>query len=301
MCRNPCRSDRRDRGDGGDQELGSCFGAIVEGSACSGAHVSRVGPERLFPLCLKDESAKPIAGARAGSVVCNAAYPNAVGQEATTELLREGVVIGHSTFAVTTTLLQGSLERPSSLHPTPLEPGNYACRFTLSSGETVTKSFSLVPGAPSQTDAAVKILRELSELHVRSFDAICVPQKFMRFFANADPGFVILGAARIKGKSMILDDKLVCDPLVAYAVSRPTTHVTPSTLLALSVVAHEYGHTLGLRRENVAECFAARVVWKWVRRANLTPSDRARAHTFILDNSSRPPAYKLAPTCTLPS
>ena len=277
------------------------MGAIVQAAACSGDHASRIGPARLFPLCPNDESARPVAGGRAGSVVCNAVYPSAVGQTATTELLRDGTPIGHTSFKVTETLTQGVLERPSDVNPTPLQPGNYGCRFTLSGGETVTKSFSLVPGKPSPSQAASQVLRELSELHVRSFNTICVPHKLLQLFADPDPGFVVLGSARIRGKAMILDDKYICAPLVAHAAAEPTTHITPPTLLALSVVAHEYGHTLGLRRENIAECFAARAVWKWVRRSNLTPSDRAKAHTFILDNRRRPAAYKLTPTCTLPS
>ena len=94
------------------------MGAIVQAAACSGDHASRIGPARLFPLCPNDESARPVAGGRAGSVVCNAVYPSAVGQTATTELLRDGTPIGHTSFKVTETLTQASSSAPlTSIRP----------------------------------------------------------------------------------------------------------------------------------------------------------------------------------------
>ena len=219
-------------------------------------------------------------------MVCEAVYPNSAGHEASIEMLRDGTVVGSVKFPIDTTLTQGYLERPNKSKPTPLFPGNYTCEFSIVGGPTVTKSFSVVQGAPTPTNAAVEILGELSELHVRAFDVECGPLALLSIIINRDPGMVVLGAARIKGKSMLLDETLVCTPLAAFDAARPRGDPSNAVLLALSVVAHEYGHTLGLKRENIVECFAARVVWKWVRREGVGPTALAAARKFILDNSA---------------
>ena len=91
----------------------------------------------------------------------------------------------------------------------------------------------------------------------------------------------------------------MCQPLANFEGTRPTGLPSKAVLLALSVVAHEYGRALGLKRENIVECFAARLVSKWVRRSDLGAAYNASAQKFLLDNSRRPPAYKLLSTCTL--
>ena len=51
-------------------------------------------PDRGFPICLSDQSGRPVAGAGGGSVVCDALFPNDSGETATISLVREGTVVG---------------------------------------------------------------------------------------------------------------------------------------------------------------------------------------------------------------
>jgi hypothetical protein len=268
-------------------------------NVCSGKNAIRVKGSGGYVACPSDQSAKPVAGAGGGSVVCDALLPNDVGQVAGLSLVQEGVVVDQARFPVDRPLSQIYLELPNRSKPTPLVPGSYECDVALG-GTTVSKHFTVVPGEPSPTEAAVQVLGELSELHVRDFDVQGGPLSLLGRLADRDPRVVVLGMARIEGKSMLLDQTIVCDPLPKFLGARPTGIPSDAVLLALSAVAHEYGHTLGLRRENVVECFAARLVWKWVRRSSLGPASAASAQAFLLDNSRRPPAYKLLPSCTLP-
>jgi hypothetical protein len=275
------------------------IGPVVDVAVCTGNQASRQDAGGNFPVCLSDQSAKPVAGSGGGSVVCDALFPDDLGTTATISLVREGLVVGTVRVPIDEPLDQLYLERPNRSKPTPLFPGSYECDVTVA-GTTVAKHFTVVQGEPLPTTAAVDVLGELSELHVHNYDVQCVPLALLGQIIDPDPHVILLGMARIKGKSMLLDDAIVCDPLAKFEASRPTGIPSKAVLLALSVVAHEYGHTLGLKRENVVECFAARLVWKWVSRSDLGPVYDASAQKFLLDNSRRPPAYKLLPSCTLP-
>jgi hypothetical protein len=155
--------------------------------------------------------------------------------------------------------------------------------------------------ADPETDAAVSILGQLTELHVRSFDVFCIPDLDLQAFAPPHAGDVTVGAARIHGTALYLGRTLICHPLLEE-YERPqggAADTSPALLQALETVAATYGYTLGLGRYYVSECFAARVVWKWVLRSDLGYSVAAKARSYILNNSYRPPAYKLKPACTL--
>jgi hypothetical protein len=273
---------------------------IVDVAVCTGTQARELSANANFPMCPTDTGKRPVAGAGGGSLVCDATFANAAGEEASLALYRAGVLVGSETIAIDGPIVQTYLERPNKSKPTPLFPGSYTCEISIAGGDTVTKEFTVVQGRPSPTDAAVHVLRELSELHVRDFDVRCGPLALLSQILNRDPGMVVLGAARIKGKSMLLDESLICRPLAGFEAARPRHAPSKQVLLALSVVAHEYGHVLGIRRENEAECFAVRTTWKWVRRSNLGATASAAARAFLLDNRRRPPEYKLLPSCALP-
>jgi hypothetical protein len=155
--------------------------------------------------------------------------------------------------------------------------------------------------ADPATEAAVTILGQLTELHVRNFDVFCIPDLDLQAFAPPHPGDVTVGAARIHGTALYLGRTLICHPLLEE-YEKPqggAVDMSPALLQALETVAATYGYTLGFRRYYVSECFAARVVWKWVLRSDPGYPVAAKARSYILDNSYRPPAYKLKPTCTL--
>jgi hypothetical protein len=159
-------------------------------------------------------------------------------------------------------------------------------------------------GAPAGDDpAARQVLGEVTALHLDELAVTCAPHATLQWLAGPPDsgwaGFALLGNARIvKGTSLVLDETLVCAPLAAYAVS-PRGGPSSAVLLALSVVAHAYGHHLGLKGESAIECFAAQAVWKWVRSSGARPSVVSAARRFLLDNSRRPAAYRLAAGCSL--
>ncbi len=152
-----------------------------------------------------------------------------------------------------------------------------------------------------ETDAAVAVLRQLTELHVQTFDVFCIPDLDLQAFEPPPPGTITVGAARIRGTALYLDRAIICHALLAW-YDEPqggTPDMSPALLGALETVAGTYGFTLGFERPYVAECYAARVVWKWVLRSDPGYPVAAKARTYLLDNSYRPPGYKLKPTCTL--
>jgi hypothetical protein len=155
--------------------------------------------------------------------------------------------------------------------------------------------------ADTYTDAAVQVLRELTELHVRQFAIACVPHaQLQRVAPPPGPSEVTLGLARVRGKALYLDRALVCAPLLGYYLERGAVQFSDRLLLGLDAVAVTYGFTLGLRRYDVAECYGVRVVWKWVERSDPGYDTAVQARRFLLDNSYRPVGYKLKPSCTLP-
>jgi hypothetical protein len=155
--------------------------------------------------------------------------------------------------------------------------------------------------ADSYTDAAVQVLRELTELHVRQFAIACVPHAQLQKVAPPPgPSEVTLGLARLHGKALYLDRALVCAPLRRYSLEQGPVQFSNRLLLGLDAVAVTYGFTLGLRRYPVAECYGVRVVWKWVERSDPGYEAAAQARSYLLDNSYRPAGYELEPSCTLP-
>jgi hypothetical protein len=154
--------------------------------------------------------------------------------------------------------------------------------------------------ADSYTDAAVQVLRELTELHVRQFAIACVPHaELQRVAPPPGPSEVTIGLARLHGKALYLDRSLVCAPLRVYYLHQGPVRFSDPLLLGLDAVAVTYGFTLGLSRYYVAECYGVRVVWKWVLRSDPGYQTAVTARRYLLDNSYRPAGYKLKPTCTL--
>ncbi|HWB23804.1 MAG TPA: hypothetical protein VG652_13065 [Gaiellaceae bacterium] len=158
-----------------------------------------------------------------------------------------------------------------------------------------------VARADAGTDAAVKILGQLTELHVQRFDIFCIPDADLQAFEPPRPGDITVGAARIHGSALYLGRSIICDALLSW-YDKPqgaTPDMSPALLAALETISGTYGFTLGLKRYPVVECYAARVVWKWVLRSDPGYKVAAAARTYLLDNSYRPPGYKLKSTCTL--
>jgi hypothetical protein len=154
--------------------------------------------------------------------------------------------------------------------------------------------------ADDYTAAAVQVLRELTELHVRQFEISCVPHAILQRVAPPPgPSEVTVGLARLHGKVLYLDRSLVCAPLRVYYLHQGPVRFSDQLLLGLDAVAVTYGFTLGLSRYYVAECYGVRVVWKWVRRSDPGYETAVKARRYLLDNSYRPPGYKLKPSCTL--
>ena len=108
----------------------------------------------------------------------------------------------------------------------------------------------------------------------------------------------VLGTTRVRGSVVYLSTRHVCAPLAWLKPSSPT--ISAAELDAVVTVAHELFHTRGVEDERLTECSAVRLTWKWVQRiSSYTTGARAAAKRHLLDNSLRPPGYKLAPSCTL--
>ena len=117
-------------------------------------------------------------------------------------------------------------------------------------------------------------------------------------------GLALLGSARLAGAA---DVPRIANLRVTVHPSGLACSLTASGSQAGTLVGRRHhnatppaGQTLGLRRENNVECFAARVGWNWACRADVGPSVMGAARRVILDDSRRPPADELLPSCTLP-
>jgi hypothetical protein len=118
-------------------------------------------------------------------------------------------------------------------------------------------------------------------------------------------GFVIYGAAIVKGNTMLLSNRYVCQPL-AYAyrqapifTGHSRTALPFNSIDAVETVAHEWFHTRGVVSEEQTECHAVQYTWKWLRRGAFPASFLAAARRHLLDNSRRPPGYKIPAGCLL--
>jgi hypothetical protein len=147
---------------------------------------------------------------------------------------------------------------------------------------------------------AAQYLLEISELKTKPMAVACVT-----FPDERSKGFIIYGAAIVKGNLMLLSSRYVCQPL-AYAYRNApifTGHARStlpfSSIEAVETVAHEWFHTRGVANEEQAECHAVQYTWKWLRRSNLSASFLASARRHLLDNSRRPTDYKVPAGCLL--
>lgn len=147
---------------------------------------------------------------------------------------------------------------------------------------------------------AAQFLIEISESKTKPMAVACVT-----FPDEGSKGFVIYGAAIVRGNVMLLSTRYVCQPL-AYAwrhspifTGQPELTLPFSSIDAVETVAHEWFHTRGVASEEQTECHAVQYTWKWLRRANLSASFLAVARRHLLDNSRRPPGYKIPSGCLL--
>jgi hypothetical protein len=157
------------------------------------------------------------------------------------------------------------------------------------------------PDSPLPVIAA-QYLKEISELKAHGISVRCVT-----FPHEGVPGFTVFGAARLRGHVLYLSLRYVCRPLAVAYRSAPifTGHSQPtlpfSSVDAVETVAHEWFHTRGVESEERAECHAVQYTWKWLRRSDLRPTYLAAARRHLLDNSRRPPQYKVPANCLGPT
>jgi hypothetical protein len=169
--------------------------------------------------------------------------------------------------------------------------------------EPVSGRAATIPVPPADAPPVViatQFLIEISESKTKPMAVGCVT-----FPDEGSKGFVIYGAAIVRGNVMLLSTRYVCQPL-AYAwrhspiftgQSQPTLPF--SSIDAVETVAHEWFHTRGVASEKQAECHAVQYTWKWLRRSSRSASFLAAARRHLLDNSRRPPGYKIPSGCLL--
>jgi len=161
--------------------------------------------------------------------------------------------------------------------------------FFFAAGKQASAGTSAAQGA-----AARQLLLELSESMETRVVVRCVTQKAL----GDDGEGQAFGSTWVGGSVISLSTRYVCAPLARMSPSSPT--IRDTELDAVVTVAHEWFHTRGVADERVTECYAVRLTWEWIQRvSSYTPRARAAAKRHLLDNSLRPPAYKLASSCTL--
>lgn len=174
------------------------------------------------------------------------------------------------------------------------------CVFTAGIASAATVPLP-PPDSPLPVIAA-QYLHEISESKARGIGVRCVI-----FLDESAKGFVFFGAARLRGHVLYLSLLYVCLPLaVAYRRSPIFTghpeHTLPfSSVDAVETVAHEWFHTRGVASEERTECHAVQYTWKWLRRSDLSRAYLAAARRHLLDNSRRPPQYKIPASCLGPT
>jgi len=161
--------------------------------------------------------------------------------------------------------------------------------FFFAAGMQASAGTSATRGA-----AARQLLLELSESTDTRVVVRCVTQSAL----GDDGAGQAFGSTWVGGSVILLSARYVCAPLARMRPSSPA--ISDTELDAVVTVAHEWFHTRGVDDERVTECYAVRLTWEWIRRASsYTPRAREAAKRHLLDNSLRPPAYKLASSCTL--
>jgi hypothetical protein len=160
----------------------------------------------------------------------------------------------------------------------------------------------LPPAAAPLPVIAKQYLKEIAESKARPISVRCIT-----FPGEVDPGFIILGAARLNGNVLYLSTRYVCEPLAVAWRNAPifTGHAQPSIPLAsvdaVETVAHEWFHTRGVSSEERTECHAVQYTWKWLRRGAYSATFLRAARCHLLDNRRRPLAYKIPPNCLGPT
>ncbi len=160
----------------------------------------------------------------------------------------------------------------------------------------------LPPADSPLTVIAAQFLREISESKANGVSIRCVT-----FPDESAKGFIYLGAARLRGHVLYLSLRYVCRPLAVafrsapFFTGQPQPTVPFSSLDAVETVAHEWFHTRGVASEQITECHAVQYTWKWLRRSNRSRSYLAAARRHLVDNSRRPPEYKIPANCLGPT
>ena len=96
---------------------------------------------------------------------------------------------------------------------------------------------------------------------------------------------------------VVVDRNLVCAPIETYGGTRRLTNLT---ITALTTIGHEAAHARGVRSERTAECAGIRFAYRWMKsHGTLLEYDAAGVVADLMDDSNRPPAYKLRGTCSL--
>jgi hypothetical protein len=164
----------------------------------------------------------------------------------------------------------------------------------LGSARGLGATSSVPPADAPPVVIAAQYLIAISESKTKPMAVACVT-----FPAEGSKGFVVDGAAIVKGNVMLLSTRYVCQPL-AYAwrhapifTGHQESTLPFSSVDAVETIAHEWFHTRGVASEGTAECHAVQYTWKWLRRSNLSPDFVAIARQHLLNNSRRPPGYKI--------
>lgn len=92
-------------------------------------------------------------------------------------------------------------------------------------------------------------------------------------------------------------EQRVCQPIERYT---ETGRLTNFTVDAFATIGHEAAHYHGTHSEREAECQGVRWAYSYLKRIGVMRTyDAADIRATLLDDSPRPPAYKLHGTCAL--
>lgn len=96
---------------------------------------------------------------------------------------------------------------------------------------------------------------------------------------------------------VFLHENAVCKPITAYATSGDLYNTTVD---AYVTIGHEAAHFHGIHNEREAECAGVRFAYSYLGRIGAYRTyTRSGVRATLLDDSGRPPAYKLRGTCAL--
>jgi hypothetical protein len=169
--------------------------------------------------------------------------------------------------------------------------------FAATSG-ALAASPPIPPANAQPAEVAAQFLGSISESKSKSMLVACI-----EIPRNVAPGITFMGGAIVKGNVMLLSLGAVCQPLQFAWRNAPifTGHAELtlpfSSVDAVEIVANEWFVTQGVASAPRALCKAVQYTWKWLRRADLSPSFVAEARSHLLDQTLLPSGYVITPAC----